>query len=308
MKEKATIQRNIEIGVIDNVKGFELPDYKEVCKKDLLFIQKELTPISCIFFTDAIYENNTLCLTVDKGKWKSCFKLEYSNEIFYDAINLTCPNTGILKIDNFILKKQLTIHVMCESYEFYIPLTVKNKEDYLSDIDEYNFSLTMSDLIDYWSGKYSSSKEIESIKRQISDSLDKEDEKTGNFFTYNLRQYFKALNKISDELKKPFFSEKAFINFLNSPLGLKNLVNLLISNYQEQKIHKQEYFFLEIEIENSIKHIVFDKDRLDKKIKFQLLNDLLEKGIKTRKEIYKESCPNLKEEYNILINSYGLEE
>ena len=302
----STSIRNIEIGIFDKIDYFEFPASKIVSLKDLIYNKKSVTEPRNIFLIKAVYENHKVKLLANKDLWNPNFELEYCESTIFQAKELCCPENELIEVVPFELKKSLSIHVICENYEFFIPIEVLSKEDYIPECDEITFSLTMNDIIDYWSGKYTTVLELYKNKKesvQTGDIII-----SGNFFRYNIREYFKALYKLKQDLEKPFFSEKLFYNFLYNSFGLNNLICLLLQELENEHITKNEFFFLELEIENVLAHLDFEDDRLESKIKQKYLISIISKGKETRQNIYKNSFGKIKKEYQILINSYDLEE
>ena len=298
--------RNIEIGVIEYGKSkFMLPMATKTHIENLEYDNRQVDTIKQeIFVESAIYENGTLIININSDKAASQFRIEYQDIFLYETDSKAKEQ---LIFNFFKICRAMDIHVICEEYEFFIPITIINKEEFISDDLKLNFKLDMRDIIDYLAGKYKSISEIERIKKIRIENNTAVSSGVSIYFRHNLQRYYKAMAALKQGLELPYYSEQAFRSYLSNPIGLKSLVQFVIEDYKKEIAGESETFVLITEIENVIAHLKFQEDRLEIDYKKNLLKYVINEAISIRKAIYKKTNKIIKNQYDILLQEYGLE-
>jgi hypothetical protein len=303
MRSKIGTLRNIEIGVIEYGKlNFEFPRSTKVKVNDLSFEDKEVNDKTIsIFVESAVLDNGKLIINLKEQV--DPFKIEYQNHKIYE----TKERQQAITIDPFQLKRSQDLNIICADYNFYIPIQVLNKEEFESEDVRLSFELKMNDIIDYLAGKYRSISEIERLK-QVQRKMGNEE--SGGlivYFRHNLQRYYKAMSSLKQGLEMPFYSELAFRNYLVYPIGLKSLLHMIIEDFRNGAAGMEETFLFLVEIENIIHHLRFQDDRLEKRYKKEVLKKLMVEPVSIRKKIYKKSKKSIRNQFDVLLEGYGLE-
>jgi hypothetical protein len=165
----------------------------------------------------------------------------------------------------------------------------------------------MNDIIDYLAGKYKSISELERMKRIVGNEKQDRNDEILIFFRQNLQRFYKALVALKQGLELPYYSETAFDNYITAPIGIKNLVNMIIEDYKEGRSDECETFLFLVEILNIIDHLNFHDDWLYDSYKKDELDKIMYEAKMTIKSIVKKSRGKVKEQYEVMINVYGLE-
>lgn len=297
--------RNIEIGVLNYTKQkLILPNFIKVSLSNLEFVEKEETikQLTC-FINKAEYNGKDLKILFNSNKMVVPCKIYYNENLLLSIDNQI--EEKIIK--NFILKKPQDLKVECNDFIFYVPILIPNKEDIITDDLKLNFELDMKDIIDYLSGKYKSISELERMKRIVSNEKQDRNNEMLIFFRQNLQRFYKALLALKQGLELPYYSETAFNNYITAPIGIKNLVNMIIEDYKEGRSDECETFLFLVEILNIIDHLNFHDDWLDDSYKKDELDKIMYEAKMTIKSIVKKSRGKVKEQYEVMINVYGLE-
>ncbi|KAF5043501.1 hypothetical protein DSECCO2_501560 [anaerobic digester metagenome] len=191
-----------------------------------------------------------------------------------------------------------------------MPILIPNKEEIITEDFRFSFDINMKDIIDYLSGRYKSMSELKRMKEIVSsDDLYKDN--ITIFFRQNLQRFYKALDTLRKGLEKPYYTEYAFINFINEPIGLKNLISLILENYKESKENKidttdEETFLYLVEIWNVIEHLSYQEDWVNEDIKKNILSMLIKEPKEIIKAVTETATGNVKKQYQILLKEYGL--
>ena len=197
--------------------------------------------------------------------------------------------------------------VECNDFVFYVPILIPNKEDIITDDLKLNFEFGMKDIIDYLSGKYKSISELERMKRIVGNERQDRNHEMLIFFRQNLQKFYKALVALKQGLELPYYSETAFKNYITAPIGIKNLVNIIIKDYKEGRSDECETFLFLVETLNVIEHLNFYEDWLNDSYKIDELDKIMNEAKITIKSIVKKSKGKMKQQYEVMINMYGLE-
>lgn len=301
--------RNIEIGVINYSKNkLILPHCTKISYNKLIISEKKETDdiITC-FVDSAIYNGTDLTISFNENKVIVPFEINYNNH----NIKVVNDISSQVIISNFKLKKQQDLKIICEKFSFYVPILIPNKEDIITEDVKLSFDIEMKDIIDYLAGKYKSMSELERMKKILNGSIDTIKDNITLYFRQNLQRFYKALNTLKNGLEKPYYTEYAFNNYLNEPIGLKNLINLIIENYNVEKekeieVTDQETFLYLLEILNVVEHLSFQEDWLSENEKKGILSSLTNEPKKIIGAILESSTGNVKKQYQILLREYRL--
>ncbi|WP_017754973.1 phospholipase D-like domain-containing protein [Calidifontibacillus oryziterrae] len=303
MRSKIESLRNIEVGILEYGKiKFEFPQTIRVKVNELFYEDKVTNDKQIIVFVEsAVLDNKQLIIKLS-GQLEP-FKIEYQNQIIYESDMIQ----ETITIQPFQLKRSQDLHIVCKEYDFYVPIQIVNKQDYESEDVKLSFELKVRDIIDYLAGKYRSMSEIERLKKV--QKVNGQDSTGGLnvYFRHNLQRYYKAMSSLKQGLEVPFYSEMAFKNYLSNPIGLKNLIHMIIEDYQNGDAGNEETFLFLVEMENVIAHLRFQEDRLEKEYKEQVLADIMAEPVLIRKEIYKKSKKMIRNQFDVLLKTYGLE-
>lgn len=298
--------RNVEISVLEYGKNYlVMPNAKKVTISQLIYEKKEANGKGInIFIEDVCLSNETLLVKVDLEKVNVPFYIRYQDKEIYCCDKKV---TEIISINCFKIKRAMDIHVICYDYDFYFPIRVENKLDYVTEDLKMSFEIKMKDVIDYWAGKYTSISEMERVIKMRQMDSESVSVLGALYFRHNLQRYFKALNTIRKSLEEPFYSEIAFESYLTGPFSLKAIIRFILDDYFENVSFDSETFVLLTELENMLVHLQFQEDRLPREIKKKKLNNLFSEAKCTQKNIYKKADKNLKKQYDVMLIQYGLE-
>ena len=300
--------RNMEVGVINYSKAkLILPQCTKIPYSKLLIVEKnEHENIISCFVDIAIFDGTNLTIHINMSKAVVPF------EIYYNDRNIKIVNNveSQIVIKNFSLKKQQDIKIMCQNFSFYVPILIPNKENIITEDFKISFDINMKDIIDYLSGRYKSMSELKRIKEIVSSGDLFKDNMT-IFFRQNLLRFYKALDTLRKGLEKPYYTEYAFINFINEPIGLKNLISLILKDYKESNENNkdsndEETFLYLVEIWNVIEHLSYQEDWVNEYNKKNILSILMEEPKEIIKSITESATGNVKKQYQVLLKEYGL--
>ncbi len=296
--------RNIEIGVLNYTKKkLILPSIKKVNPKTLEFrCEEEPIKQSTCFVDKAEYDGRDLKILFNINKMVTPCKIYY-NEGLLLSIDKKIEEE-IIK--NFTLKKPQDLKVECNDFVFHVPIIIPNKEDIITDDLKLNFQLGINDIVDYLAGKYKSISELERMKRIVGNDRHDRSNEMLIFFRRNLQKFYKALVALKQGLELPYYSETAFNNYISAPIGIKNLVNMIIEDYKEGRSDECETFLFLVEILNIIEHLNFHDDWLNDNYKIDELDKIMNEAKITIKSIIKKSKGKVKQQFEIMINVYGL--
>jgi hypothetical protein len=302
MRSKIGSLRNIEMGILEygKLKG-EFPRSTRVKVNQLSYEDKENNDKSIVVFVECAVLDHKQLLIKLTGQLEP-FRIEYQNQMIYETNQIQ----ETITIEPFQLKRSQDLHIICKGYDFYVPIQIVNKEEYESEDVKLSFELKMKDIIDYLAGKYRSISEIERLKKVQKDNGQDSAGGLAVYFRHNLQRYYKAIASLKQGLELPFYSEMAFNNYLSNPIGLKNLIHMIIEDYQNEDAGNEETFLFLVEIENVIGHLRFQEDRLEKEYKNQVLANIMAEPVTIRKEIYKKSKKLIRNQFDVLLKTYGL--
>ena len=305
MRSKIANLNNIEIGVLNYTKSkLIIPDCTKVPVSKLKVIEKEIDENKKPFFVEsAIFDGLDLTIKFKEDQMILPCEIKYNNHVIYKLIK----KQNKLIINNFLLKQAQDIEISCNEYNFFVPILIPNKEEIITDDLKLNFEFDMKDIIDYLAGRYRSLIELERMKRLSSQMKVDNNLSINIYFRQNLQRFYKALASLKKGLEQPYYSECSFINYINNPIGIKNLLSMIIKDYNDKASSKGEAFLFLVEILNIIKHLEFEEDWLNSEYKLKVLIELIEDGEKIVKSIVKDSKGSLKKQYQLMIKSYGLE-
>ncbi|MFS1516408.1 hypothetical protein V1503_07850 [Bacillus sp. SCS-151] len=304
MRSKIGALKNIEIGVLEYGKSnFEFPNSTLVQVKDLSYEDKKVSEKSMVIFVErAVLDEKKLMIILLKEQQTVPFKIEYQNHAIYEWNG----KEDTISIEAFHLKQSQDLHIICADYDFYVPIEVMRKDEIVTDDLKLSFELNIKDIIDFLAGKYKSISEIKRLKRvQGINTIEGVGELTV-YFKYNLQRYYKAMASLKQGLELPYYTEMAFKNYLANPIGLKNLIYLIVEDFKEGRSRNEETFLFLVEIENVINHLQFPEDRLDKDFKKLELQKMMIEPIIIRKRIYKKSKKTIREQFDVMLKAYGL--
>lgn len=305
MRSKVGALRNIEIGVLEYGRfKLSLPQSTKVKINELSYEEQELPETANAPFVEStVLDGSRLIVKLIKEKLVVPFKIEYQNRIIYKAEQAQ----EIITINPFNLKRSQDLHLICSDYDFYVPIMILRKEEFESEDLQLSFKLEMKDIIDYLAGKFRSISEIERLKR-VQRIKDKEIAGGGTvYFRHNLQRYYKAMASLKQGLEMPYYSETAFKSYLSNPIGLKNLISLIVEDFKHGVAGDEETFLFLVEIENVIKNLHYQDDPLEKEFKENELANIMAEPIVIMKKIYKKSTKTIKKQFDVLLNTYGLE-
>lgn len=297
--------RNIEVGVLEygNI-HFMLPDSKKVKVDELEYEDRKVEENEYENFVEsAVLDGKKLTITLLADRLFIPFEVEYQDN-FLCKVDSTMQE---IVIEAFSLKRAMDLHIVCDNFDFYVPIQILNKEEFVTEDLKLNFTLEMKDIVDYLAGKYRSMSEIERMKR-----VQKLNDKTASsglsvYFRYNLQRYYKAMASLKQGLEMPYYSEMAFKNYLVNPIGIKNLLQFIVDDYKEEKADREDTFLFIVEIEDVIRNLKFQEEHLDVDFKKCCLMELMEEPVKIRKNIYKRSNKVIRDQYDVLLKTYGLD-
>lgn len=303
MRSNLSTLRNIEIGVMEHSKTkFNLPKATKVNINKLHFIERPKSqPLLPNFVDLAVFDGIDLYISFNINKIIVPFSIKYNANVIRE-VNNQIEN---LIIRDFKLKKSKDLEFIIGDDTFFIPILVANKEDIITEDEKLDIEIYAEDIIDFLAGKYKSVSELE---RTIT-SIGSREKNIGNtiYFRQNLQRYYKAMASLKQGLESPHYSELSFKNYINNPIGLKNLVNLILTDYKEKQSSKGEYFLFIIEILNVVHNLEFKEDRINNQFKIDFLNETLNDLRLEFKHIYKTSKGKFKSQCKIMINNYGLD-
>ncbi len=296
--------RNIEIGVLNYTKSkLLIPNCTKVSVDMLSFVEPvEQAKIPVCFIDSAIYDGTNLVIQFNINKMAIPCGIYYNGHLIMTLDERVTEK----RIINFSLKKPQDLKVVCKEYTFFVPILIPNKEGIETEDLKITFSLEMKDIIDYLAGKYKSLTELERLKKL---SIGRYEDKTAAitvFFRQNLQRFFKALDALKQGLELPYYTETSFNNYISAPIGIKNLVNMILSDFKQGVTGEEETFLLLVEIWNVIEHIEYQDDWLTEDYKNRLLNDIMQEAIKTVQRIVKTSKGSYRNQYQVMLKAYGL--
>lgn len=313
MNSRADRLNNLEIGVfarqdrridfpqMDNVKLGQLviiPDVVGQTTEPVIFVEKAE-------YVDIDGQNPSLQLTVDVKKAVYPFEVVYQQRACYHANQ----STAVIVITPFKLGHSMDITIRYEDKSFTVPIQVREKYRVAADeLVGSDFEPTYRDILEYQAGRFRSLEEIIVHKTGHGKSNgDAEMELLIEGFRTNLNLLFKALGGIKMSLEQPAWSEDGFKYELNAPLGIVKLIDLIETEYLEHKLPGPEAFFYMIEFAALLKDLAFEEgDRLDNEAKQGLLSGLKEKSDELLRAIYAGASGELKRQYRILAEEYGV--
>ena len=305
MRSKISSLKNVEVGVLNYTKSkLTIPDCTKVLVSKLKIIEKEIEENKNPYFVEsAVLDGVNLTIKFKEDQMILPFEIKYNNYVISKLIK----KQSEFSINNFSLKQSQDIEIACKEYSFYVPILILNKEEIITDDLKLNFEFQMNDIIDYLAGRYKSLIELERMKKLTKEMKSDNDLAINIYFRQNLQRFYKAVATLKKGLEQPYYSECAFLNYINNPIGFKNLLLMIIKDYNNDDSSEGETFLFLVEILNIVKHLEFDEDWLSDEYKIKVLNELTEEAEKIVKAIIKNSKGPLKKQYQIMIKSYGLE-
>lgn len=297
--------RNIEIGILNYTKKIlTMPNVVKVSLRKLEFVGKEENVKQPICFVEmAEYNGKDLKIQFNFKKMEVPCKIYYNERLLLDLDNKI--EEKIIK--NFILKKPQDLKVECKEFGFYVPIVIPNKDGIITDDLKLNFEFGMKDIIDYLAGKYKSISELERMKRIIGKDQQGRNNEMLILLRQNLQIFYKALIALKEGLELPYYSKTAFNNYITSPIGINNLVNMIINDYKEGISNESETFLFLIELLNVTEHLNFNEDWLDVDYKKNELCKIMNDSKLIIRSIVKKSKGKVKQQYEVMIKVYGLE-
>ena len=305
MKSSVDNLRNIEIGILNYTKSkLLIPNCTKVTVDKLIIVEKIEAPKQPACFVDsAVYNGRDLCI---KFNFK---KIVVPCEIHYNGHVLATISEVIdeKEIRNFSLKKPQDLRIVCEDFTFFVPILIPNKDDIVTDDLKLTFELGMKDIIDYLAGKYKSMSELERKKRLGPTGGEDKQSAVMIFFRQNLQRFFKALASLKQGLELPYYTETSFHNYITAPIGIKNLIVMILEDYKQGVTGEVETFLFLVEMWNVLEHLEYQEDWLAKEFKKQVLGDLMKESRAVLIQIIKGARGNVKSQYQIMLKGYGLE-
>lgn len=294
---------NIEIGILEYSKTkFWLPDCKKIDISMMKFIEKTIVETSIVcFIKKAVLDGLNLMITFDLDKMVVPCRIIYNENIILEISD----KSEELLISNFHLKQSQDLEINYDSYSFFFPIIILNKEDRITEDLKLDFSLYTKDIIDFLAGKYKSISEIGRSK-QIGNGGDIDLSKT-IYFRQNLQRYFKAMAALKQGLEQPYYSELAFNNYIRNPIGLKKLINMILVEYKDNIANDEETFLFIIEILNITENLEYKEDRIDNIFKVNVLTEVMKDAKDILKTIINSSKGKVKNQYLVMKNYYGLD-
>ncbi|WP_238860158.1 hypothetical protein [Clostridium sp. YIM B02569] len=305
MRSKISKLNNIEIGVLNYTKSkLFIPDCSKVSVSKLKVIEKDIDENKKPYFVEsAVFDGVDLTIKFKEEQMILPCEIKYSDHVIFKAIK----KQDELIINNFSLEKSQDIEIACNEYSFFVPILIPNKDEIITEDLKLKFEFDMKDIIDYLAGRYRSLIELERIKKLISQMKSDSNLSINIYFRQNLQRFYKALASLKNGLEQPYYSECSFINYINNPIGIKNLLSMIIRDYKNNASSEGETFLFLVEILHIVKHLEFEEDWLKSEYKQKVLIDLTVEAEKIVKSIVKDSKGQLKKQYQLMIKSYGLE-
>lgn len=205
------------------------------------------------------------------------------------------------------MKRPQDLKVVCDDFIFFVPILIPNKEGIVTEDLKLSFDFDMKDIIDYLAGKYKSMSELERKKRLSAVQNEDNSPAVMIFFRQNLQRFFKAIASLKQGLALPYYTENSFYNYIIAPIGIKNLLGMILADYKKKVTGEDETFLFVVEIWNVIEHLEYQEDWLKDTYKKKALNELMKEAKATVMEIVKVSRGDLKKQYQLMLRGYGLE-
>lgn len=305
MRSNKANLKNMEIGVINyTTEELIIPNCRRVGIDALEFIDNEKIVKKSICFIDkAEYNNQNLKIYFDEKNMVLPCKIYYNDKVLLSLDSKI--NEKI--VDKFKLKRSQDLKVECDDFIFYVPISISNKEDIITEDLKLDFNITVEDIIDYLAGKYKSMSELKRVKALVKNEKQDQIKETTIYFKQNLHYFYKALSSLKQGLELPYYSELAFDNYISAPIGIKNLIKMFLDDYKDKNSSEVETFLFLVEILNVVNHLQFSKDWLDEGYKMKKLEDITKEAKLTIKQIVKKSKRTLKNQYYIMLKAYDLE-
>lgn len=302
MRSNLSSLRNIEIGVMEYLKSnFKFPSGTKVNIKKLKFLEKPIQKdiIPC-FIENVIFDGIDLYISFDVNKMIVPFIIKYNGNLIKE---IKGKITEII-IKDFVLRKPQDLEIIGDNFIYFVPIMIPNKENIQTEDEKFDFEMDTKDIIDYLAGRYKSISELGRSRRNANGSTPSVNTL---YFRQNLQRYYKAMANLKQGLENQYYSELSFKNHVNNPLGLKNLANLILSDYRDKNSSTEETSLFIIEILNVIQNLEFKKDRVDSKLKIEVLQEVTNDLKMEFKKIYKRSKGKFKKQCKIMIEHYGLD-
>lgn len=297
--------RNIEIGVLNYTKSkLLIPNCTKVSIDKLIMMeQTEAPPKPTCFVDSAVYNGVDLCIQFNPKKMVVPCQIIYNSH----SLAIISEVTEEKNINNFSLKKPQDLKIVCSDFSFFVPILIPNKDGIITDDLKLTFDFGMKDIIDYLAGKYRSLSELERMKRLSHEGKEDKTSEMIIFFRQNLQRFFKALASLKQGLELPYYTEYSFNNYLVAPIGIKNLVRMILDDSKQKVTGEGETFLFLVEIWNVTEHLKYQEDWLTDAYKNQVLRHLMMEAKITVLQIVKMARGNLKSQYEVILKSYGLE-
>lgn len=312
MNSKKRSLKNFEIGVLEySKKKLVIPNCKKVQLSQLEIQERPSPGVKRVFLKE-------VRLDMFEGKYRLILELdekktEYPFDIFYSGELLETVTEKRKKIvfEDFKLKQELDIKIQCNEDTCYCPIFVADKKIMTAwPPNQPDIEIGISDIIDFNANRYRSIREIIASKKVSGGNSDKSSMKIMTF-RQNLNRFFKALAAMKKGLESPFYTDYAFSNHINNPLGIARLVDIIVGDYKEYKNKydgiKQESFFFLVEILNMLTKLNFEKDFISDSVKHGKLKDVKKKSAEVLNEIMNLAEGRVKKQYEIIVKNYGLE-
>jgi hypothetical protein len=305
MRSKKDKLRNIEIGILELTrKPFLLPECTQVGLDGMEF-REEAPPVPKLvcFVRSAILEHGALNIQIDVKKAICPFK------IIYDSQKLTTILKPIEQriFANFKLGRNIDLEIYADGTTFFVPITVLNKAEIVTEDLDWDFTLGFGDIVDYLAGKYRSVSELYRAIKALPEARNSDSSLSALYFRQNLQRYFKAIKALKQGLEQAFYTEYAFKGYLSGPVGLNKLAEMILESYKTETAEKQETFLYIAELFNVLLHLDFKDDWVDPAFKLDELHkiaDLLYIALKT---IVKNARGVVRKQHRAICDVYGIE-
>jgi len=295
---------NVEIGVMEMSKqSFPIPESTQVNLSDLEVIELG-TPIPkpVCFVVSAELAGTVLTIQMDPSKSKCPYKILYQDKTLTTIENVQEQ----VIFQNFKLKRSQDIEIKVDEMSFFVPITIMNKSEYISDDLEWDFTIGFSDVIDFLSGRYRSMSELRKtikVSKKAGNG-----NYTGLYFRQNLQRYFKAMDALTQSLEQSFYTEFAFKNYLTSPAGLQKLTEMILEDYRSGSAEKPESFLFISELLQVLLHLHFVEDVwVSADFKKNEIRKIIDQLLPVLKVLYSQAKGLLRQEFTIICDAYEIE-
>lgn len=309
MHSKQSNLRNFEIGVFESSKvRLKYPIMQKVNLENLANVERDESPIKrpVIFIEkaelDLLGSIPVLMIMVDTKNASYPFTVNYQNKIIHQSV----INEAQIIISGFKIGYEKDLVINCGEYDFNVPIDVIQKYMVAKDDLGFDFEVGIEEILAYHSGKYRSIEELVNEKKKTGSPVEKNTIIIKGFRT-NLNLFFKALDGIKQSLEKPSWTVNSFLYELDSPVGLKRLMELFDEGYSNGTLQPEEAFFYIIETMAKLESLNFQPDRIEENTKMEILREVSESFFQVLNDIIKGAKGNVRKQYGLMLKEYGIE-